>query len=148
MRSVNKITLMGYLGRDPETRTLPSGSKVVDFSVATSEPSKDKEGNQIELTTWFRVEAWDRLGDVAEQYLKKGDPVYIEGRLRMEEYTDREGKPRTTLRVRALDLNLIASRSDGESRGQAAQPAASRPVQQPAVSAVAAPASAEDDLPF
>lgn len=145
MRSVNKITLMGYLGRDPETRTLPSGSKVVDFSVATSEPTKDKEGNQIELTTWFRVEAWDRLGDVAEQYLKKGDPVYVEGRLRMEEYTDREGKPRTTLRVRALDLNLIAPRSDGEARGQAA---ASRPVQQPSVSKVAEPASAEDDLPF
>lgn len=148
MRSVNKITLMGYLGRDPETRTLPSGSKVVDFSVATSEPSKDKEGNQIELTTWFRVEAWDRLGDVAEQYLKKGDPVYIEGRLRMEEYTDREGKQRTTLRVRALDLNLISNRSDGEARGQAAQSAPSRPAQQPASASVVAESGGEDDLPF
>ncbi len=147
MRSVNKITLMGYLGRDPETRTLPSGSKVVDFSVATSEPTKDKEGNQIELTTWFRVEAWDRLADVAEQYLKKGDPVYIEGRLRMEEYTDREGKQRTTLRVRALDLNLIASRSDGEARNPAAPPAANRPAAQPATPAPAE-AVGGDDLPF
>ena len=76
-RTFNKVILIGNLGRDPETRTLPSGAKVADFSVATSESYTTRNGEKVEQTTWFRAEAWDRLADVVTQYLKKGDQVYL-----------------------------------------------------------------------
>jgi single-strand DNA-binding protein len=141
-RTFNKVTLIGNLGRDPETRVLPSGAKVVDFTIATTESYKNRAGDQIESTTWFRAEAWEKLGDIAEQYLKKGDQVYLEGRLRQEEYTDRDGNARTALRLRINELHLLNNTrpTDG------AAPAASQAAAQPAAAPVAA--SVEDDLPF
>ncbi|MBC7892017.1 MAG: single-stranded DNA-binding protein [Sphingobacteriaceae bacterium] len=149
-RTFNKVTLIGNLGRDPETRTLPSGAKVVDFTVATTEAYKNRTGDQVENTTWFRAEAWEKLGDIAEQYLKKGDQVYLEGRLRLEEYTDREGNPRTALRIRINELNLLSNNRNAEGAAPAGTPAQASP--RPATQAVAAapaPVSGgDDDLPF
>lgn len=146
-RTFNKVILIGNLGRDPETRTLPSGVKVTDFSIATSESYTSRNGEKVEQTTWFRAEAWDRLADVAAQYLKKGDQVYLEGRLRLEEYTDKEGTARTSLRLRISEMNMLGgSRSDDDSGGgfqPAAQPSypAAAPQQQPGYQQAPPPAA-------
>ena len=84
MAGVNKVILLGRLGSDPEVRTLPSGGKVVTFSIATSENYTNKEGVKVEQTEWHRIELWDNQANVAEQYLKKGDLAYIEGKIRTE----------------------------------------------------------------
>lgn len=81
MAGVNKVILLGNLGSDPEIRSLPSGSKVASFSIATSEAYNNKEGQRVEQTEWHRVELWDGLANIAEQYLKKGRTVYVEGKL-------------------------------------------------------------------
>lgn len=112
MASFNKITIVGHLGRDPELRYTPQGTAVCNFSVATTEKRKDKTGESQEQTTWFRISVWGRQAEIANQYLAKGRQVYIEGRLRQEEYTDREGKIKTALEVMASDLQFIGSRGD------------------------------------
>src|SRR5262245_26918892 len=89
--SFNKITIVGYLGRDPELRYTPQGTAVCNFSVATTEKRRNARGETEEHTIWFRVAAWGRQAEVAAEYLAKGRQVYVEGRLRLEEYTDREG---------------------------------------------------------
>lgn len=153
-RTFNKVILIGNLGRDPESRTLPSGAKVTEFSVATSESYNTRSGEKVEQTTWFRAEAWERLSDIASQYLKKGDQVYLEGRLRMEEYTDRDGNARTALRLRVTDMNLMGSRNEegGFTQGPpssapAAAPAEPRRPSAPAPSSFAS-GNDDDDLPF
>ncbi|HKP47891.1 MAG TPA: single-stranded DNA-binding protein, partial [Pyrinomonadaceae bacterium] len=97
--SFNKVILVGNLGRDPELRYTPQGTPVCSFSMATNERRKDKTGEMQDHTTWFRVTLWGRQAETASQYLSKGRPVYIEGRLRVEEWTDRDGKQRHTLEV-------------------------------------------------
>ena len=122
MAGVNKVILLGNLGSDPEVRTLPSGGKVVTFSIATSESYTNKEGVRVEQTEWHRIELWDNLANIAEQYLKKGDTAYIEGRIRTEKWTDKENIERTTVKIRANSLQLIGGRRSGidaaESGGQ------------------------------
>ena len=114
--SFNKVILVGNLGRDPELRYTPQGTPVCSFSMATNERRKDKNGEMQDQTTWFKVTLWNRQAETAAQYLTKGRPVYIEGRLRVEEWTDRDGKPRHTLEVTATDMHFIggAGRGDGE----------------------------------
>jgi len=107
--SFNKIIIVGNLGRDPELRYTPQGSAVCNISVATSEKRKDKTGELQDITTWFRVTLWERQAENASKYLTKGSPVYIEGRLRVEEWTDREGGQRYTLEVHATDMHFISS---------------------------------------
>ena len=92
--SFNKVILVGNLGRDPELRYTPQGTPVCSFSMATNERRKDKTGEMQDQTTWFKVTLWGRQAETASQYLTKGKSVYIEGRLRVEEWTDRDGKPR------------------------------------------------------
>ncbi len=118
MSSFNKITIVGYLGRDPELRYTPSGQAVCDFSVATTERKgkRDAEDGE-ELTTWFRVALWGRQAELANQYLQKGKLVYVEGRLSQREYTDREGNKRTSLEVNGTDLRFIGSRGDEMAAG-------------------------------
>jgi single-strand DNA-binding protein len=99
MAGVNKVILLGRLGSDPEVRTLPSGGKVVTFSIATSESYNNKEGVKVEQTEWHRIELWEGLANIAEQYLKKGDMAYIEGRIRTEKWTDKEGIERNTVKI-------------------------------------------------
>ena len=129
MASFNKITIVGYLGRDPEIRYTPAGDAVCSFSVATTE--KKKEGG--DETTWFRITTWRRQAEVANQYLSKGKQVYIEGRLRTNEYTDRDGNKRTSLEVTATDMQFLGGPRDGDGGGgegggaPAPRPTAARP---------------------
>lgn len=109
--SFNKITIVGYLGRDPELRYTPQGTAFCRLSVATTEKRKNIAGKVEDLTTWFRVTLWGRQAEVANEYLSKGRQVYIEGRLRVDEYTDREGHPQVSIEVTANDIQFIG-RSD------------------------------------
>jgi single-strand DNA-binding protein len=118
MSSFNRITIVGYLGRDPELRYTPSGAPVCDFSVATTERKGKRDGEEgEEITTWFRVSLWGRQAELANQYLQKGKLVYLEGRLTLREYTDRDGNKRTSLDVHGTDLRFIGSRGDEMAAG-------------------------------
>jgi single-strand DNA-binding protein len=113
MASFNKIVIVGYLGRDPEIRYTAQGTAVCNFTIATTEKRKDRAGEGQDVTTWFRVAAWGRQAEVANQYLTKGKQVYVEGRLRQEEYTDRDGVRRQSLEVTATDIQFLGSRGEG-----------------------------------
>jgi single-strand DNA-binding protein len=112
--SFNKIIVVGNLGRDPELRYTPQGNAVCDFSVATNEKKRDKAGEMQDVTTWFKVTLWGKQAENASKYLTKGSPVYVEGRLRVEEWTDRDGKTRQSLEVNATDMQFL-SRGEGMS---------------------------------
>ena len=111
--SFNKITIVGNLGRDPELRYTPQGTAVCSFSVATSEKRKDKSGEMQDVTTWFKITLWNKQAETASKWLTKGKPIYIEGRLRTEEWTDKDGKTRTSLEVFGTDMQFIGSKNDG-----------------------------------
>lgn len=113
MASLNKMTIIGNLGADPEVRYLDGGAVVAQFNVATTEKYTNRNGEKVEQTEWFRVELWNEQAKVAEKYLKKGNPVYIEGRLRTEVWTDKDGKERTSLRVRANTMQLLGGPAGG-----------------------------------
>jgi single-strand DNA-binding protein len=115
--SFNKITIVGNLGRDPELRYTPQGIAVCSFSMATNEKRRDKSGEMQDTTTWFKITLWRQQAENAAKYLTKGSPVYIEGRLRIEEWTDRDNNNRYTLDVQATDMQFIGSRSDGITSG-------------------------------
>src|ERR1041384_1659302 len=112
--SFNKIILVGNLGRDPELRYTPQGTPVCSFTLATNERRKDRAGETLDVTTWFKVTLWGRQAETASQYLTKGRPVYIEGRLRVEEWTDRDGRQRHTLEVHATDMQFIGGGGRGD----------------------------------
>ena len=140
--SFNKIIIVGNLGRDPELRYTAQGTPVCSFSMATNERRKDRNGEMQDHTTWFRITLWNRLAETASQYLQKGRQVYIEGRLRVEEYIDRDGKPRHSLEVFATDMQFIGTRGDDSMHERAASASAS-----------AGPADSQadlsdDDIPF
>ena len=157
MASVNKVILVGNCGRDPEIRYLPSGQAVANVSVATSSRRKDRtSGEMIEDTQWHRVTFYDRLAEIAGEYVKKGRPIYVEGRLKYGTYTDKTtGVEKNTVDIIATELQLLGGREgmggpseDGGSRAPArsAAPAASAP-------RASAPAKSgfddmDDDIPF
>lgn len=143
--SFNKVILVGNLGRDPELRYTPQGTPVCSFSMATNERRKDKTGEMQDHTTWFKVTLWGRQAETASQYLSKGRPIYIEGRLRVEEWTDRDGKPRHTLEVHATDMQFIGSGAGGGGRDDAMAARASGPGEPPAMGHADPP---DDDIPF
>ena len=139
--SFNKVILVGNLGRDPELRYTPQGTPVCNFTVATNERRKDKSGEMQDHTLWFRVTLWGKQAETASQYLTKGRPIYIEGRLRLEEWTDRDGKPRYTLEVNATDLQFIGGGRGDDAPHTAARPTHSEgPMPEAEVS--------DDDIPF
>jgi single-strand DNA-binding protein len=145
--SFNKITLVGNLGRDPELRYTPQGTPVCNISIATNERRKDKTGEMQDITTWFRVTLWGRLAETASQYLTKGRMVYIEGRLHVEEWTDRDGKPRYTLEVNATDMQFLGGRGAEEFGGRGAdEPLAAKAAAADAPSE--RPQITDDDIPF
>ena len=121
MASVNKVILIGNLGKDPETRYLPSGDAVANFSIATTEKFKDKSGAQQEHTEWHRVSFFGRQAEIAGEYLKKGSPVYIEGRIRTRKWQDKEGQDRFTTEIVGDRMQLLGSR--GGSENMAREPA-------------------------
>ncbi|HWS56128.1 MAG TPA: single-stranded DNA-binding protein [Pyrinomonadaceae bacterium] len=142
--SFNKVILVGNLGRDPELRYTPQGTPVCSFTMATNERRKDKSGEFQDQTTWFRVTLWGRQAETASQYLTKGRPVYIEGRLRIEEWSDRDGKQRYTLEVHATDMQFIGGRGD-EAQGGAPR---SEPQGRPPQGGGGGGEIEDDDIPF
>ena len=125
MASVNKVILIGNLGRDPETRYLPSGDAVTNISVATSEKWKDKGGEQQEHTEWHRVAFFGKLAEIAGEYLKKGSPVYVEGRIRTRKWQDKEsGQDKYSTEIVADRMQLLGSRGGGSAEGMPREPAA------------------------
>lgn len=152
MASVNKVILIGNLGRDPESRFLPSGEAVCNFSIATTEKWKDKaSGEMKEATEWHRISMFGRQAEIAAEYLKKGSPVYIEGSLRTRKWQDKDGKDQYTTEVRADRMQLLGGRGGGTGGGDVefgggapSKPAGSgarAPGKKP-------PSDFEDDIPF
>lgn len=118
MAGVNKVILVGRLGKDPETRYLPSGAAVTKFSIATSDVRRDKQsGEKIEQTEWHNIVTFERLAEIAAEYLRKGSQVYIEGRIRTDKWKDKEGRDRYTTEIIAGQLQLLGSRSDSMAGG-------------------------------
>jgi single-strand DNA-binding protein len=151
-RGVNKVILVGNLGKDPETRYMPSGSAVTNLTLATSESWKDKQtGDQQERTEWHKIAMFGRLAEIAAEYLRKGSQVYIEGKLRTRKWQDKEGKDRYTTEIVADEMQMLGSKGGGA--GASAPPAASGSQQQrPAAvndSVDSGPAGDfDDDIPF
>ena len=161
MASVNKVILVGNCGRDPEVRYAPSGAAICNVSIATSSRRKDKtSGETIEDTQWHRVTFYDRLAEIAGEYLKKGRPVYVEGRLKYGKYTDKDGIERNTVDIVATEMQLLGGRDGGMGGGDdmgggapAARPAA--PARSAPAAGKPAPAKSatsfddmDDDIPF
>ncbi|WP_038028281.1 single-stranded DNA-binding protein [Thermonema rossianum] len=114
-RGLNKVMLIGNLGADPEVRTLESGSVVATFNLATTETYMDKQGNRQSITEWHRIEMWDSLAKIAEQYLRKGSQVYIEGKIRTDNWEDKDGNKRSMVKIRAQSMILLGGRPDEQS---------------------------------
>ena len=166
MASVNKVILVGNCGRDPEIRYLPSGQAVANISVATSSRRKDKNtGESIEDTQWHRVTFYDRLAEIAGEYVKKGQPIYVEGRLKYGKYIDQAGVEKNTVDIIATEMQLLGKREgmgmpSGEEGGgggysrpaPASRPSAPAPAPRQAPAPQARPASSfddmDDDIPF
>jgi single-strand DNA-binding protein len=154
MASVNKVILVGNLGRDPETRFLPDGGAVANISVATTDSWKDKaSGEKKEQTEWHRVSFFGRLAEIAGEYLKKGSQVYIEGSLRTRKWQDKDGNDRYTTEVRADTMKMLGSRQgSGEPRGEPMDARGeSRSDSRPVAKKPAAAGKfddMEDDIPF
>lgn len=141
--SFNKIILVGNLGRDPELRYTATGTPVASFSMATNERRKDKNGDVQDNTTWFRVTLFNRQAELAAQHLVKGRQVYIEGRLRLETYEDRDGKERTSLEVIANDMQFI-----GGPTGEKAAAAGAGATATAGTTGTPTPDLKDDDIPF
>lgn len=114
MAGLNKVMLIGNVGGDPEIRSLQSGSKVANFSLATSESYTDRNGQRQTQTEWHRIEMWDGLAGIAEQYVRKGDQIFVEGKIRNEKWTDQNGVERSGVRIRGLSMQMLSSRSTNE----------------------------------
>jgi single-strand DNA-binding protein len=150
--SFNKIIVIGNLGRDPELRYTPQGNAVCNFSIATNEKKRDKAGELQDITTWFRVTLWNKQAENASKYLTKGSPVYIEGRLRIEEWNDKDGKNRFTLEINATDMQFInANRGDDYSSDSSRDSDSSLDnefAQQTDKSIETSTTPSDDDIPF
>ena len=154
-RSLNKAILIGNLGQDPEVRSTTNGSRVANFSIATSRRWKGQNGEMQEKTEWHRIVAWNNKGsslaDVVERYCKKGDKIYVEGSIEYRSWQDREGQTRYTTEINAKEIILLGGRSAGGDEGESSMPAR-------VGAAAKAPASfdevpealdaEDDDLPF
>ena len=141
--SFNKITIVGNLGKDPELRYTPQGNAVCNISVATNEKRRDKSGDLQDSTTWFRITLWGKQAENASKFLTKGSPIYIEGRLRVEEWADRDGKNRYTLEVQASDMQFL-----GGSRGDDFSGSPIEELNEPASGGGNFPTPTDDDIPF
>jgi len=141
MAGINKVILIGRLGKDPEVRRTPDGTAVANFSIATSEEWKDKNsGEKRERTEWHRIVAWRRLGEICGEYLSKGRQVYIEGRIQTREWEDKEGVKKYTTEIVASQVQFLGDRQDTQQREEPA--AAPRP------NPMAQPGPEDGDVPF
>ena len=124
--SVNKVILVGRLGRDPEMKYTPSGAAVAKFSVATDEVFKDRSGEQQKRTEWHNIVAWNKLAEICGQYLTKGKQVYIEGSIRSKQWEDQAGNKRTSYEIIASRMQMLGSKADNERAAAAPSPMAER----------------------
>jgi single-strand DNA-binding protein len=156
-KSVNKVILIGNLGKDPELRYTPSGTAVASFSLATNERYKDKEGNWQDRTEWHKIVAWQRLAEIAGEYLKKGRTCYIEGRLQTRSWDDKEsGQKKYSTEIVASDLVLLGGQGQGQGQGSRDHDEEAAPARSRSASASHAPAHddagsqgiTDDDIPF
>jgi single-strand DNA-binding protein len=118
--SVNKVILVGRLGRDPETRYTGGGQAVANFSVATDETYKDRNGERQKRTEWHKIVVWGKQAEIAQQYLKKGSLIFIEGRIQSREWQDKEGQKRTSFEIVASNFRMLGGRGDGAAAGAGA----------------------------
>ena len=145
---LNKVILIGRLGRDPEVRYMPNGEAVCNFSVATSESWKDQSGQRQEKTEWHNVTMYRRLAEIAGQYLTKGSQVYLEGKIQSRKYQGKDGIERTAYDIIANEMKMLGGGSDGQ-QTQPAQGEAPTPPRRQAPAAPVAPAEdIDDDIPF
>lgn len=145
---LNKVILIGRLGRDPETRYMPNGEAVCNFSVATSESWNDRNGQRVERTEWHNITMYRRLAEIAGQYLKKGSQVYLEGKIQSRKYTDKNGAERTAYDIIANEMKMLGG-GNSEQQAQPAQGKTPAPPRRQAPAAPAAPAEdIDDDIPF
>ena len=160
MASVNKVILVGNLGRDPEMRYMPSGDPVASFSIATTDTWKDKNGQKQEKTEWHNISMFGKLAEIAGEYLKKGSSVYVEGRLETRKYTAKDGTEKQATQVVADRMQMLGGRSSGSNTYEVMDDEASTSADAPRQSAPAKQAPAakpaggsnfddfEDDIPF
>ena len=142
MASVNKVIILGNLGKDPEVRYLPNGDPVANITIATSSKYKGKDGNMVEETEWHRVTFFGKLAEIVGHYLKKGRPVYVEGRIKTRKYTDKDGIEKYATDIIANEMQMLGDRPDGgqqETPRQASAPA-------PRQAHQAKPSSGFDDI--
>ena len=161
--SVNKVILVGRLGRDPETRYTGGGQAVANFSVATDETYKDRNGERQKRTEWHKIVVWGKQAEIAQQYLKKGSLIFIEGRIQSREWQDKEGQKRTSFEIVASNFRMLGGRAEGAAAGAGAGAAggasrsgggddfdagASASHEEPAGGGSAGPEISDEDIPF
>jgi single-strand DNA-binding protein len=151
MAGVNRVILIGNLGKDPEIRSLEGGVKVANFSLATSESYKGKNGEKVEQTEWHNIVLWRGLAEVAENYLKKGNSIYIEGKIRTRDWTDKDGNKRYTTEIIGDNMVMLGSRRDQGDNGNTPPPypKQDKPApHEPQDQGIDLTAETGDDLPF
>ena len=155
--SVNKVILVGRLGRDPETRYMPNGDAITNFSLATDEQWRDRNGERQTRTEWHNITLFGKLGEIASQYLRKGSQVFIEGKIQSRKYTDKDGIERMAYNIIGNEMKMLGNRNDGSDSGNnnAAPPTSSNPPpaaprRQPPQQTPTTPPidDIEDDIPF
>lgn len=144
-RSVNKAIIMGNLGVDPELRSTGNGARVANLSVATSRQWTDKSGQKQEKTEWHRVVVWEKLADIAEKYLKKGDTVYLEGEIEYRSYQDKDGVTKYMTEIRGREMVMLGGKDAGQGGGGFQKPAAGKKQDSDFADF---PADFDSDLPF
>ena len=150
--SVNKVILVGRLGRDPETRYTGGGQAVANFSLATDETYKDRNGERQKRTEWHKIVVWGKQAEIAQQYLKKGSQIFLEGRIQLREWTDKEGQKRTSYEIVATNFRMLGSRADSMAAGARSGAAPSGDFEgeapAPPVDEHAGPEVTDEDIPF
>lgn len=160
--SVNKVILVGRLGRDPETRYTGGGQAVANFSIATDETYKDRNGERQKRTEWHKIVVWGKQAEIAQQYLKKGSLLFLEGRIQSREWQDKEGQKRTSFEIVASNFRMLGGRGDAAAAGAGASASASRssddfeshaapgddPFATSSSSAPTGPEISDEDIPF
>jgi single-strand DNA-binding protein len=144
MASINKVILIGNLGSDPEVRYTPNGTAVASFNVATNESWNNKEGKKEERTEWHKIVVWAKLAELCGEYLSKGRPVYVEGRLQTREWNDKEGNKRYTTEIVAQTIQFLGAPGERSSKPSAGR---SSSANSPGIEE-AAPVEVDDDIPF
>jgi single-strand DNA-binding protein len=148
MSGVNKVILIGNLGKDPEVRYLENGKAVANVTLATTERYKDREGNQVESTEWHDLEMWDGLAKIAEQYLQKGKSIYVEGKIKTDSWQDEQGVKKYRTRIRVQNMTMLGSAAGNSGSPEMESTPTAAPVMKSPQPTVAKEENNIDDLPF